>query len=107
MLKAAPRITHTKRSSLDGPLALAELRNIRKSLEPKAPRTWYEKFYATIVTLAKYVGIPGLMIAALGPTQKLAADLIDHHNKALIQRVYWTMYPRSLRKVRSIGLTSS
>jgi tetratricopeptide (TPR) repeat protein len=82
------RITHPKRPSTDQSVAVEELRKIRKSLEPKTPKNWYEKSYATIVNLAKYVGIPGLIIAAVGPTQKLATDLIDHQNKALIQRVY-------------------
>jgi tetratricopeptide (TPR) repeat protein len=87
MLKPISRTVGPKRTSLD-PSAVEELRKIRKFLEPKIPRTWYEKAYATVVTLAKYVGIPGLIIAAIGPTQKLATDLIDHQNKALIQRVY-------------------
>jgi tetratricopeptide (TPR) repeat protein len=88
MLKTVSRRAPPKRTLLDQPLAINELRQIRKSLQPKVPKTWYEKSYATILTLAKYVGIPGLIIAAVGPSQKLATDLIDHQNKALIQRVY-------------------
>src|SRR5258708_7234391 len=88
MLKPVAPPVQPKRSSLEDRRAIEELQKIRKSLEPKIPRRWYEKFYATTLTLAKYVGIPGLIIAAIGPTQKFATDLIDHQNKALIQRVY-------------------
>lgn len=83
-----PWVSHPNRFPLDQSLAVAELRKIRKSLEPKTPKSWYERAYSTIATVAKYVGIPGVIIAAIGPTQKLASDLIDHQNKSLIQRVY-------------------
>jgi tetratricopeptide (TPR) repeat protein len=68
--------------------AIVELRKIRAILEPNKRKRWYEKLYSKILTFAKYVGIPALIIAAIGPIQKLVSDLVEYQNKALIQNVY-------------------
>jgi tetratricopeptide (TPR) repeat protein len=67
---------------------ISELKKIRAQLERKPAKKWYDKLYNVAILFAKYVGIPGVIIAAIGPTQKLASDLIEHQNKALIERVY-------------------
>lgn len=67
---------------------VGELKKISTLLEPKSPNTWYERLYGRVFTVAKYVGIPGVLIAAIGPTQKLASDLVEYQNKTTIQNVY-------------------
>jgi hypothetical protein len=75
-------------ASLAGRDVVAELQKIRDILTPAKPQSWYDKAYSKIVTIAKYVGIPGIIIAAVGPTQKLISDLIEHENKTTIETVY-------------------
>lgn len=67
---------------------VAELRKIRAILKPEENKAWYEKLYAKAVAVAKYVGIPALIIAAIGPTLKLLSDLVEYRNKTVIQQVY-------------------
>jgi tetratricopeptide (TPR) repeat protein len=67
---------------------LSELGDIRKLLSPKTSKTWYERTYDRAAMLAKYIGIPGLILAAVGPLQKISSDLVEYENRALIQRVY-------------------
>jgi tetratricopeptide (TPR) repeat protein len=58
----------------------------RKAAPPSSP--WYERFYGVVLKITKYVGIPGLVIASIGPVQKLSHDAIDYYNKRHIQETY-------------------
>src|ERR1700740_282400 len=82
------RLLSSKASASADRTIIAELRKIKAILEPPKPKKWYDKAYGKIVTITKYVGIPGLIIAAIGPSQKLISGAIEHQNKALIQQVY-------------------
>jgi tetratricopeptide (TPR) repeat protein len=67
---------------------LKNLSSLIREAAPKKPRKWYEKFYEKITFVAKYIGIPGIIIAAVGPIQKLSEEWIEHHNKVYIQTTY-------------------
>ena len=70
---------------------LQELRRVNDHLqqsEAKPPVTWYERLHSGVIKLMKYVGIPGLIIASIGPVQKFAHDAIDHFNRRHIQETY-------------------
>lgn len=88
MRKSPTKTTTSTQEALAGRDAISELRKIRDILTPLKPKSWYEIAYGRIVTIAKYVGIPGLIIAAVAPTQKLVSDLIENQNKSTIETVY-------------------
>jgi hypothetical protein len=70
---------------------LQEVRRINSRLDQntqQVPPTWYERFYGAIVKVTKYVGIPGLIIASIGPVQKLGQDAVNYDNKRHIQDTY-------------------
>lgn len=67
---------------------LSEIRKLLTDARPSAPRHWYDRIYARVVLFAKYVGIPGIILAAIGPVEKLASDVVEHHNKNFIQTTY-------------------
>jgi hypothetical protein len=88
MSASESRLLSSKASAAAARTIITELQKIKAILEPARPKQWYDKVYSKIVTITKYVGVPGLIIAAIGPTQKLISDVIEHQNKTLIQRVY-------------------
>src|SRR6266550_8265798 len=80
---------HTLRKMSSAERAIVtELEEIKEILKPDKPTGWYEKVYNIVVAIGKYVGIPGVIIAAIAPSQKLITDLIEHQNKSLIESVY-------------------
>jgi hypothetical protein len=66
-----------------------QLRNLRGSAPTlKKSTKWYERLHDRVMFFAKYVGIPGVIIAAVGPVGKLGQEWIEHHNKKFIQTTY-------------------
>src|SRR5258708_39219905 len=67
---------------------LRQLGSLIKSSQTKKPSTWYERLHDRVTFFAKYIGIPGIIIAAIGPVQKLGQEWMEHHNKKYIQTTY-------------------
>jgi tetratricopeptide (TPR) repeat protein len=62
--------------------------SVLKATQTKKPTKWYERFHERVTFFVKYIGIPGVIIAAIGPVQKLGQEWIEHHNKKYIQTTY-------------------
>jgi hypothetical protein len=68
-----------------------KLSSIQRALEdgkPKEPTKWYEKAYATTANILKYIGIPGVILAAIGPVQKVFLDYRESHNQHFVRDTY-------------------
>jgi tetratricopeptide (TPR) repeat protein len=77
-----------RKMSLGERTIVTELERRQNTLEPTKSRRWYDRFYTIVLAIGKYVGIPGIIIAAIAPSQKLITAWVEYENKMLIETVY-------------------
>jgi tetratricopeptide (TPR) repeat protein len=74
---------------------LGELVALLRKAYPEAKPSWFDPIYEKVKSFANYVGIPGLIIAAILPVYTLVASSIDYLNKIFVESVY-TSYATDL-----------
>jgi len=71
---------------------------------PEKQSKWYESIYENISVFVKYIGIPGLIIAALVPLYNLTNTALEYRNKSFVRDIYVNIYPISHVRVNWIDL---
>jgi tetratricopeptide (TPR) repeat protein len=66
------------------------------------PKRWYDKLHETTVFFAKYIGLPGVILAAIGPSYDLIKGSIERRHTEYIRDTY-TQHAQSLLANGEIG----
>jgi tetratricopeptide (TPR) repeat protein len=74
---------------------LGELVAVLRKAYPEPKSSRFNRIYDKVKSVANYVGIPGLIIAAILPVYTLVTSSIDYLNKNFVQSVY-TSYAMDL-----------
>jgi tetratricopeptide (TPR) repeat protein len=82
----------------DLPTRLDRLVTVLERAHPDKPKRWLDKAYDKVAFGAKYIGIPGLVLAAILPTYNLVNDLIEYRNNQYLSRTYSDFAARLLER---------